>query len=45
MRKILLEIKKIIDESNTNNYDLNFNNGEKIMFILLSHLQIIKNNP
>ena len=23
MRKILLEIKKIIDESNTNNYDLN----------------------
>ncbi len=36
MRKILLEIKKIIDESNTNNYDLNFNNGEKIMFILLT---------
>jgi uncharacterized protein YjgD (DUF1641 family) len=36
MKKILLEIKMIIDESNTDNYDSNFINGEKIMFILLT---------
>lgn len=36
MKKILLEIKTIIDKSNTDNYDSNFINGEKIMFILLT---------
>lgn len=45
MIKVLLEIKTIIDESNTDNYSLNFSNGERIMLILLTktNFQNLKN--